>query len=83
MLLDKVFGKMALGEITPADVKGYMRPRPAISGTREKALLSALFKLRSRRRHDQRAESLCRSQRHKSEARHLRLRHVRGGLGSR
>jgi integrase len=43
VLLDKVFGKMALGEIKPADVKGYMRRRPAISGTREKALLSALF----------------------------------------
>jgi hypothetical protein len=43
MLLDNVFGKTALGEITPADVKGYMRRRPAISGTREKAPLSALF----------------------------------------
>src|ERR1700682_3913572 len=43
VLLDKVFGKMPLGAITPTNVRGYMRRRPAISGTREKALLSAVF----------------------------------------
>ena len=43
VLLDKVFGKMPLGAITPTNVRGYMRRRPAIAGTREKALLSAVF----------------------------------------
>lgn len=42
-LLSGVFGGMRLDAIRPKDVRGYMDRRPAISATREKAVLSLVF----------------------------------------
>lgn len=42
-LLVRVFGAMRLDTIRPRDVADFMRARPPIAGTREKALLSAVF----------------------------------------
>lgn len=41
--LVKVFGRMPLDAIRTMHVKQFMEKRPAIAGTREKALLSAVF----------------------------------------
>lgn len=42
-LLVDVFGRMLLDQITPGDVYDFLALRPKIAGTREKALLSAVF----------------------------------------
>lgn len=43
VLLERVFGRVALVDLQPVDVRKYLTMRPRIAGTREKALLSAVF----------------------------------------
>jgi hypothetical protein len=56
--LVKVFGAQALDEITPGDVADFLKLRPRIAGTREKALLSAVFNF-ARARHLTNARNPC------------------------
>jgi integrase len=43
ILLERVFGIQPLADITPGDVQDFLDERPKHAGTREKALLSAVF----------------------------------------
>ena len=49
-LLVRVFGNMRLDDLAPGDVRDYLDLRPRIAGTREKALLSAVFNFARGRR---------------------------------
>lgn len=48
--LVRVFGTMPLGSIEPGDVRDFLDLRPRIAGTREKAVLSAVFNFARGRR---------------------------------
>jgi integrase len=56
--LVRVFGAQPLGDIEPGDVRDFLDRRPRIAGTRDKALLSAVFNF-ARGRHLTNAPNPC------------------------